>query len=103
MSGVAVTQQPANSWMHAVGDPKPPTRYAVTTVRNDVGVLLGYVESSSEPNMVKPKGLRYTTGQRGFSRSWRATCAAGHDVGRFYRRRQSAIDGLVEHAAECRR
>lgn len=62
---------------HAVGDKRPPTAYAVLVG----GKPVGRVESRSTPNMVRPRGLRYYTGQRGFSREWVAIDPTGQTVG----------------------
>jgi hypothetical protein len=94
-------QVEAGEYQHAWGDKRRPTRYELETQAGDP---LGEVETRSAPNMVKPKGLRYTTGQRGFSRWWHARCPRGVDVGYRYYTRQAAVDALVEHRLEgcCR-
>lgn len=89
-----VSVDPSTRYQHAAGDPKRATRYRVET--REPRRPIGFVESFSEPNMVKPAGLRYYTRQRGWSRAWIARTFDGRRVGHLHYTRSAAALALLD-------
>lgn len=99
MAEITLRKVPADSYQHAPGDKRNPTRYEVLVD----GALIGRVESRSSESWRKSGRIR--TSMIGYAREWRGylvgTPSYREDVLAFSSR-GSCIDRLVERWEETR-